>query len=324
MAIRRSGVMAVRIVNKSGLLLQQENELDVAIQMNALNAVKDWGKSLNKNSFEMLLDAVGDITDEVLNGKAVVGSLSEICLTDVYTYTHSVDVAILAIAIGAGMNFHRKKLVYLGVGSILHDLGKTRIPAEILNKPGKLTPYEFNVIKKHPVYGYRMLKSRDVSHVSTDIVLNHHERFDGTGYPRGLKGKEIGDLSYVCAASDVYSAMTVERVYRSALPPHEAYEMIMAAGKTMFDPVTVDGFLNCVVPYPTGILVYLSTGYIAQVCEQSPGLVFRPVVKILKTKEEIDLKKETNIVINDIVSQEDMRRLALEGGELGNISYSYS
>lgn len=242
-------------------------------------------------------------------------------MADTYTYTHSIDVAILAIAIGVKMGFHRKKLICLGVGSILHDLGKTKIPNEILNKPGKLTPDEFSIIQKHPVYGYETIKEHDINRISAEIVLNHHERYNGSGYPNGLHSNEINELAYICAIADVYSAMTADRVYRKALPPHEAYEMIMVSGEINFTPVTVEAFLKCIVPYPVGSIVYLSNGHIAQIYRQNPGLVFRPVVKLLSTGEEINLGIENNIVIKGLVPQENIRQFAMEGGA-ANVSLS--
>ncbi|AGL01669.1 putative domain HDIG-containing protein [Desulfoscipio gibsoniae DSM 7213] len=319
MAMRRAGVLAVRVT--SSFETERGDELNEVIQLNALKAVKEWNKSFDKKIFATLLKTIEDIIDEILSGKVVIGSLSEICLADTYTYTHSIDVAILAIAIGVKMGFHRKKLICLGVGSILHDLGKTKIPNEILNKPGKLTPDEFSIIQKHPVYGYETIKEHDINRISAEIVLNHHERYNGSGYPNGLHSNEINELAYICAIADVYSAMTADRVYRKALPPHEAYEMIMVSGEINFTPVTVEAFLKCIVPYPVGSIVYLSNGHIAQIYRQNPGLVFRPVVKLLSTGEEINLGIENNIVIKGLVPQENIRQFAMEGGA-ANVSLS--
>ncbi len=311
LAMHRTGVMSVRVT--SSFEIEREDEIREEIQLNALKVIKEWNKSFDKKVFAALLKTIEDIIDEILSGKAVVGSLSEICLADTYTYTHSIDVTILAIAIGAKMGYNRKKLTCLGVGSILHDLGKTKIPVEILKKPGKLTPTEFSIMQKHPVYGYETIKQHDVNRISAEIVLNHHERYDGSGYPNGLHGNEINELAYICAIADVYSAMTADRVYRKALPPHEAYEMIIASSEINFTSVTINGFIKCIVPYPVGSIVYLSNGYIAQIYKQNPGLVFRPVVKILATNEEINLKMENDIVIKETVRQEDLRQLAIEG-----------
>jgi len=318
LAMHRAGVLAVRVT--SSFEIEQGDELNEQIQLNALQAVKEWNKSFDKKVFAKLLQTIDDIIDEILSGKAVVGSLSEICLADTYTYTHSIDVTILAIAIGVKMGYNRKKLACLGVGSILHDLGKTKIPVEILNKPGKLTPTEFSIMQKHPVYGYETIKQHDVNRISAEIVLNHHERYDGSGYPNGLHGNEINELAYICAIADIYSAVTADRVYRKALPPHEAYEMIMASGEINFTPATVDGFLKCIVPYPVGSIVYLSNGCIAQIYKQNLGLVFRPVVKLLSTGEEINLKMENDIVIKGTVRQDELRQLAIDGSA-ANISH---
>ena len=314
MALRRAGILAVNVAN-SGFKSERRDKLEDEVRLYAMNAVQDWAHNAKNENLATLLQSVEVIIDEILAGKEVVGGLAEICSVDMYTYAHSVDVCVLAIAIGCKLNLHRKKLTCLGVGSILHDLGKTRVPTELLNKPGKLSPGEFNEIKKHPAYGYEIVQQSNLSRSSMEIILNHHERYDGAGYPRGLKGDKVGELAYICAVADVYNAMTTDRAYRKALPPHEAYEMIMASSESMFDPAVVVGFLQCVIPYPTGSVVRLSNGLVAQVCQQTPGLVFRPVVKLFSNGQELDLSKENNIVISRPARPVEMRQIAMEGGK---------
>jgi len=153
------------------------------------------------------------------------------------------------------MGFSYSELFELGVGSLLHDLGKTRISSEILHKPGKLTDEEFREIKKHPVLTYKILKEKvgdSISPLSLMTALNHHERYDGSGYPCGLKGEKIHDMAGICAICDVYNAINTDRVYRKAVLSHEVYTMLINSGGTMFKPEIVKAFLAC---YPVGSIV---------------------------------------------------------------------
>lgn len=183
MALRRAGILAVNISN--GFDIERRDELEDEVRINVMSTVRDWAQNTNDKSFEVLLQSVEVIINEIIAGKEVTSSLAEICSIDMYTYAHSVDVCVLAIAIGCKLNFHREKLTCLGIGSILHDLGKIKVPTEILNKPDKLSPNEFNEIKKHPTYGYEIVQN-NINRISTEIILNHHERYDGTGYPLSL------------------------------------------------------------------------------------------------------------------------------------------
>lgn len=318
MSLRRAGVLAVHVDSFDAVEDEDELEevLEDAIRYNAMNVVKEWASNTKQVSFEQLTETVEMIIDEVLEGKEVRGNLTEICSADMYTYAHSVDVCILSVMLGVKLGYAKKQLVHLGIGGLLHDLGKVKVPVDILNKPGKLTPEEFNEIKKHPLYGYQMAldENSKISRPSAEIILKHHEKYDGSGYPQGLKGNEISEMATICSIADVYNAITTDRVYRKAMPPHEAYEMIMASGGTMFDPAIVRVFLDCVTPYPVGSVVYLSNSLIGRVKKLNPGLVFRPVIALIDSQEEIDLKKETNIVISGLVQPGQVRELLVKGG----------
>ncbi|MGB9804909.1 HD-GYP domain-containing protein, partial [Desulfofundulus sp.] len=253
-------------------------------------------------------------------------NLTEICSADMYTYAHSVDVCVLALTVGVKFGYEKKDLLRLGIGGLLHDLGKSKVPPEILNKPGKLTPEEFREIKKHPAYGYKIiLESQDrIDPRSAAVILNHHERYDGTGYPRGLKGDEIDEMSAICSVADVYNAITTDRVYRKAHPPHEAYEMIMASGDLMFSSRIVEAFLKCVLPYPPGSVVRLSSGLVGVVLRVKQGFPFRPVLKLVGSGEELDLLKENSLVITGLIQPEELRELILKGGASTGVAVSSS
>ncbi|MGB9793346.1 MAG: HD-GYP domain-containing protein [Thermacetogeniaceae bacterium] len=221
-ALRRRGVMAVHV---QGPLPFDPTEalkvLDDEVRAEAMNAVRVWvERGRRRADFSGVIDQVANVVEEILSGKVPCGSLSEISSADIYTFAHSVDVCILSVTAGVKMGFKRKDLMKLGIGALLHDLGKTKVPPEILNKPGKLTEEEFKEIKKHPVWGYKMIIDEPDSRVEMEsllVMLNHHEKYDGSGYPRGLKGDEVGIMPAICAAADIYNAITTDRVYRKAM-----------------------------------------------------------------------------------------------------------
>ncbi len=216
-------------------------------------------------------------------------------------------------------------MIRLGMGSILHDVGKTRVPKNILNKPGKLTDEEYEVIKEHSVLGYKMLQEEVKEEIDPEVlsvVLNHHEKHDGSGYCRGLKGEEIDEKSVICAITDVYNAITTDRVYRKALPPHEAYEMILGSGDTMFNAKVVNTFLSCVVPYPVGSMVKLSNSMVG--CVTKIGkLSFRPEVTIFPSDEKLSLANEKNITIIGVLPPDEARDLIIRGRSLNADSATY-
>lgn len=317
-SLRRSGVLSVDMEGPVSL----EDDRDVVtdeVRYSVMTIVREWTlKYYNRAAVQNgkvelaeISKSVEAVVEEILSGKEIAGSLAEICSADIYTYAHSVDVCLLSLVVGVRLGYSKPRLFRLGVGSLLHDLGKVKVPIEILNKPGELTPDEFNEMKKHPEYGYRMFRDvRGAGLQSMAVILNHHERYDGTGYPRGLKGDKIDEMSAVCSVADVYNAMTTDRVYRKALPPHEAYEMIMASGGLTFDVKVVNAFLECVTPYPAGSMVRLSNGLVGVVCKLNV-VPFRPVIKVLKTGEEIDLfdRANMNVVIADILQPEEISEI---------------
>lgn len=318
-ALRRRGVLAVQVQSSLPYDFMDAREvLEDEVRVQAMNAVRTWvERGRNRADFTGVVEQVETVVDEILSGKAPCGSLSEISSADIYTFTHSVDVCILSVAAGVKLGYGRNDLVKLGIGALLHDLGKTKVPPEILNKPDKLTDEEFAEIKKHPVWGYKMLLDEPDSRIDLDsllVMLNHHEKYDGSGYPRSLKGKEIGVMAGICAAADMYNAITTDRVYRKALPPHEAYEMIAGAGGSLLDFQIVQAFLSCVEPYPAGSLVRLSTGDTACVVSVDPALPFRPVIVLIPSGEILDLKKELSVTITEPLPPDEARKIIQQGG----------
>lgn len=252
---------------------------------------------------EILSKIVSDIIDEMLSKKDVLINLVDIKSMDNYTYEHSVNVTILSLVLGIGLNMDKQKLFNLAMGAMLHDVGKVFIPKEILLKNGKLTDEEFKTIKEHPEKGYEYLKDKiDISAMSRIIALQHHEKVDGTGYPEAIKEDKIHEFAKVVSIADVYDALTSDRPYRRAMPPNEAIEYLMAGVERSFDYEMVKIFVRRIVPYPVGTLVKLSNGKTGVVEEIIENFPLRPKVRIVAegTNEYINLMEENSIVIEGI------------------------
>lgn len=311
-ALKKNNVLVVEVEGPVPLKeVEVKEELSAAIRAGAMQQLysfvnrKDMSIISIKESVEVLLE-------EILSGREVIDQLVDLCSLDMYTFAHSVDVCVLSLLAGIKLGFKREKLLALGVGAILHDLGKTLIKPEILNKPGKLTQQEFEAVMTHPLKGWKLVEEREGDAIhprSKKIILNHHERYDGSGYPRKLKAGEIDLFSAICAVSDVYNAMTTDRVYRKAFPAHEVYEMLLASCNSKFDKEAVNALLSCIKPYPVGTMVKLSNGKVACVVSQNDSLPFRPKVKVLPSGEICDLERELSVVIEKVLSPEEMRQL---------------
>jgi HD-GYP domain len=257
---------------------------------------------------EELKNTVYRIIEELLLQKDILYNLSDIKSVDDYTFQHCVNVCILSLITGIGLDFDLNQLRELGIGAILHDIGKLFIPKEIIQKPSQLTVEEFEHIKKHTVLGYELLKKIDkISLASAFISFGHHERYDGTGYPLQLKGENIHIYARIVAVADVYDALTSNRVYRKKLKESEVYEYITSLAIHHFDPRVVDSFVKHVSIYPVGTGVLLNTGERALVIKSNIKLPTRPRIRIFSNDRrrtidkfyEIELAEKTHIFIVD-------------------------
>ena len=182
---------------------------------------------------DTLLHASTKIADNLMHSiernNAVVLNIMELKTSDEYTFTHSIDVATISMIVAKKLQLPPHTIQEIGTAGILHDVGKTKVPPEILNKPARLTAEEFEVMKKHSLYSYEMIK--DISDLSDAIkygVLEHHEKIDGSGYPLGVKGDEIAPYAKVLTVADIYDALCTARPYKKGYTPREAVEMLVA------------------------------------------------------------------------------------------------
>lgn len=226
-------------------------------------------------------------------------------IADGELFHHSVNVTFYVLTLGLYLNLPKDDLLNLGIGTLLHDVGKLRVRREVLQKPGRLTPEEFREIQMHSQYGFEILSAlADISATSALIALQHHERMDGSGYPNGLMGDQIHLFSQLTAVVDVYEALTANRVYRQAYLPHEAFGLIMRDRGTRLSTVGVDAFRETISIYPLGMSVRLTNGDLAVVIQASAGNDQQPVVRAIENARgepirpyELDLRNSPDIQI---------------------------
>ena len=216
--------------------------------------------------------------------------------TDVSTMAHSINVSIIARLIGVWAGLDTEKLDEISMAGLLHDIGKFKIPDEILLKPGKLTKDEFEVIKKHTIYGYEILKSFNILESTKRAALLHHEKFDGSGYPFGYKSDKIDDISAIITIADVYDAMTSKRCYRDGMCPFEVIADFEYDGISKYHPKYIGMFLKKIASSYIGSTVLLTNGKKAKIIFVTEKYS-RPTVTLLEDNSVLALKDEKDIKI---------------------------
>lgn len=249
---------------------------------------------------EMVNHIAGKIVDELTIKKDPMVSLTDIKHLDIYDYEHSVNTAVLSVLTGLNMGYSEKDLLVLAKGSLLMNIGNEFVMQSINKKAEPLTDDELALLKKHTEVGRELLADNTTleGHVK-NVVLNHHERLDGSGYPRGIKGGAIDKYSKVVMIADVYDAMTSDRVHRKAYSPNEALEFIMGAS-WLFDFRAATAFTRNIIPYPVGEYIALSNGDTGLVIDNNKNLPLRPVIRVLEglhINQLVDLSKATDLVI---------------------------
>lgn len=268
----------------------------------------DFGLESNLDNIKTILN---DITDFIIHNKGVNDiSLGDLKTHDNYTYIHSLNTTLLSLFLGTHNKIPKSQSIDLGMGAFLHDIGKVDIPLDILNKCGKLTDCEYNIMKNHPIYGYN--KSRLISCLDEStrlVILEHHERIDGSGYPFGKTQEDISIYSKIVAATDVYDALTSDRQYRKAFPHKEAYEHMLAGSGSLFDENIINIFQNSFYIYPIGIKVRLSNNCEGFVVKNNAGFPDKPIVRIFTDEYgqtlspyEINLTKVLNVCVEKVIS----------------------
>ena len=235
-----------------------------------------------------------DLVKAIDDNDAIAVDISALKVSDEYTFKHSVDVATMAMIVSRQYGFNDEQVQQIGVSGLLHDIGKSRIPTEVLNKAQKLTDEEFALIKKHSLLGYEILKDKpELSNAVKMGVLQHHEKINGSGYPMGVTEEQIHIFAKIIAVTDIYDALVTERPYKKAFTPRNAVEMIMAMTGEL-DLQVMQSFLESVILYPVGTNVDLSNGEKARVVANNPKFVLRPTVVGLNSGRVYELSTDLN------------------------------
>lgn len=277
--------------------LKEEYLENISLIKNVLNGLSK-GKSIE---YKKILDISASLFYGINIGYKTIRILDQVKCIDNYTYGHCINTAFYSMLIGKWLGFDEdaiKKVIQCG---ILHDIGKCRVPAEILNKRGILTKDEFEIIKKHTILGYSMLD--DIRELDAEIrqaVLMHHERIDGSGYPFNVSEDCVNIFARIVAVADVFDAMTSDRVYKKRATPFEAFEMFMTVGIGMFDMSIVNVFLKNIVNYYIGFNVLLSNGKDGKIVFIPPNDILHPI--IVSHDRYIDLSLENNLKVISINS----------------------
>lgn len=283
--IEESGEMSRDTVDTIRRKLKIKDVINEKTRMQAQTQVKKTMfsfKAVGHFDISKIAGLVDEIIQQLLDKKDIVFALSQMRSIDDYTYRHSVNVSVLSLIIGIDMELDKDSLRNLGLGAILHDIGKVVVPEDILKKPSKLTSEEYEEIKKHTEYGYEILRQTNVNEEAAQIALYHHEKYDGTGYVKGLKSSSIPLFSRIVTIADVYDAMSNDRVYQKRLPHDRIFREITHLGDKQFDSDIMERFAKHLSIYPTGTGVILNSEHRGIVLKQNKLYPESPVVRIFK------------------------------------------
>ena len=262
-----------------------EDELSEGISIEPIISPKLWQEAVNSIrtcNIDKCMSIARQIVEDMTSLGTFALELNDLRSMDNYTYAHSVNVAVISCVIGMGLNLSEKELERLVMAALMHDLGKLSIPLEILNKPGRLTSEEYEIMKSHATLSYQLISERiDISAHVKSAVLFHHENVDGSGYPQGLDGSQQSVYVKILHVADVFDALVSDRPYKAGYSPAEASEYMMGGCGILFDLKAVESLLRYVPLYPKGTEVSLSNGQRGIVFDNSGFHNMRPVLRLM-------------------------------------------
>jgi putative nucleotidyltransferase with HDIG domain len=256
------------------------------VMQEAVRVISDFKTDIRLGKqvdYERVCPLVEGMLGSIFRNQDALLGLTRIRQMDKYTFEHSISVSVLLIAFAKTLGLDESMIWELGIGGLLHDIGKLQVPDEILNKPGRLTDQEFATMQNHVVFGSRLLgDATAIPGKAKQVIRQHHERMDGNGYPNRLSAEEISLYGKMAAIVDVYDAITSDRVYhKGKLPNIVLSQLLEWSRKNIFDAQLVQRFVQCVGIYPVGTLVALQSGRVAIVEASSPDALLTPVVKVI-------------------------------------------
>ncbi|UMZ74867.1 HD-GYP domain-containing protein [Natranaerofaba carboxydovora] len=312
--IEELGYSNVYIQDETLKDLEVNDIVNEELRRESVNNIKETFSEVEKkttispNDTKYIKVTTSNLIEEIIKNKDLMVNMVDLKMYNNYTFQHSVNVAIISVIVGISMELDQMQLYKLGLGALLHDIGKTAVPNSILEKEGDLTEEEYEKVKQHSRKGYEILReNNELSSTSTTVALHHHERCNGEGYPEGKTHDGIHLFSRITAVADVFDALISDRPYRKSYSPSEAMEYILGGAGSLFDRQVVGHFFRKVATYPVGTKVKLSDGRIAFVIKNFEKFSLRPKIRVIEENGEevepydIDLREEeyNTITITD-------------------------
>jgi HD-GYP domain-containing protein (c-di-GMP phosphodiesterase class II) len=272
------------------------------------------GTAISAERMRELTDVASRIAEDVAAVGEAALALADLAAADDYTMEHSIDVTVVGLLVARHMWETRGRIDWrgertydrfdqhmtqLGIGLFLHDIGKLAVPRDILHKAGKLEPEEWELMKTHPIVGLQMVKSDAIWPRAKDVIRSHHERWDGSGYPRGIAGEDIQPFARIAAVADVFDAVTSERPYAQASSQDVGVQVIRAGAGTQFAPEVVEAFLEIVPPYPPGNEIELADGRAGVVVSCPPGHIDLPLVRVTHDADGNELATTEDVYLTE-------------------------
>jgi len=295
--------MSKDVVLQDIITFERRREAMIAIEASG-EAVKA-GKEIDT---QRLKDVVGDIVDDILFEKNILLSLMDIRSYDTQMFAHAVSVCIMAVVLGKALRLDREKLNILATGALLHDIGTISLPQDLLRKRDPFTPKELELFQTHADEGFKILRTRqDINLVSAHIAYQHHEVYDGSGYPRQLVRDKIHPLAQIVGLVDLYDNLVNDGPGHARINPNEALEVVMGGAGKLFPHQLVKAFLDHTAVYPTGCSVELNSGDTGIVIDQNRSLPARPIVRVLSERstngdKDFDLVQHLTLFITKIIA----------------------
>ncbi len=340
-SLQRAGVTSVWVDDDASAGIEPPEQLSEETKQQAVTAIRNafvdssqrlmTAPMLSEKTIAEMTDVVDMMIDDLTSNVQVAIALNDLANADAYTLKHSLSVATLGLSLGlrvmqqfGWIDLEGKRrldsigarLRPFGLGLLLHDIGKLAIPHEILYKNGPLTETEWLAVRAHPMTGVQMLQHATVSPLTRVVVREHHERWDGSGYPDKKAGTDIHQFGRISGVADVFDALTSDRAYRTGEPIHKVYDYITSRSGTDFDPEVITVFKAAVAPFPIGTSIVLSDGSKGIVSNVAQGAVATPSVRVLIdpagtpiTPREIDLGKTTGITIVSVCEGDPFKTL---------------
>ena len=320
--ITKVSILSADPFNKTEEEVQKESDMDKEKLANSPNmivikreftslynqAVQDYKKEFmnwqsgSKVDITKVRNLIMPLVEYVLVDRQIVAKLNDFSQVHDYVYHHAIAVGIIAGSLAQKMGHEKGQIIQIATAALLSDCGMSKIDARLREKKAALTQHEFNEIKKHTLYSYQMIKDTPLLKPEMKLaIFQHHERLDGSGYPKGEKMDSVSIHSQIIAVADMYHAMTSERVYRSKVSPFKVMEMIREDEFGKFNIQVVQALFNIVGDLPIGMRVELSTGETGEVIFVQPNVPTRPMIRISTSGEILDLSLKRHLYIERIL-----------------------